>query len=241
MTQKSKWLAWRNVGVITIVFCLVFGVLNFCLLTPYVAQRMSVRPAAALVSGIFGLSSTIIIIGIIIWLRYKNRSLRDLGWGKPTKFVAVVIGVLFALALSGMIFMNNRRLGVEFNLWEISIVRIVGILGTVIAGGFAEEIAMRGLIMTELNRIGVKNWVQILVSSLCFASYHNLQFLFVNFESVIFAIGMVISTFMGCIFAGIYLLGQRSLTPSIVSHSLVNIIVEPYHIMAYLSVINYST
>ncbi|MFC1604354.1 lysostaphin resistance A-like protein [Planctomycetota bacterium] len=237
MLSKSKLLAWRNVGAITIVFCLIFGLLNFCFIVPYVVQRMALRPAAAVITAIGGLSSLIIIYGIVVWLRRNNRSLKELGWGKPTNSVAVVIGVVFAMVLTWGIYMNNRRLGVEFNLWEISLVRIIGALGTVIAGS-AEEIAMRGLIMTELNRVKVKTWLQVLASSLCFAIYHSLYFLVVDFDPAAFAFTMVFCIFMGCIFSGMYLLGRRSLTPCIVSHGLGNLIVEPFHIMAFLSVIN---
>ncbi|MHC4728437.1 MAG: lysostaphin resistance A-like protein, partial [Planctomycetota bacterium] len=189
-------------------------------------------------TAIGGLASIIIIYGIVVWLRRNNRSLKELGWGKPTNSVAVAAGVVFAIVLAIGIYMNNQRLGVEFNLWEISLVRIVGVVGTVIGGGFAEEIAMRGFIMTELNRIKVKTWLQILVSSLCFAIYHNLYFLIVDFDLTVFAFGMVFCIFMGCIFSGIYILGRRSLTPCIVSHGLMNLIVEPFHIMAFLSVLN---
>ena len=124
MTTKQKLLAWRNVGVITIVFCLLFGLLNFCFLVPYVSQRMNIRPAAALISASFGVSGIILIYGILIWLRRNNRSLKELGWGKPTRPTAIVTGLVFAMALVVMIYMQNRRLGVEFNLWEISWVRL---------------------------------------------------------------------------------------------------------------------
>ncbi|MBC8472147.1 MAG: CPBP family intramembrane metalloprotease [Planctomycetes bacterium] len=236
MISKSKLLAWRNVGAIAIVFCLIFGVLFFCFFVPYVAKKMALRPAAAVITASAGVSSLIVIYGIVVWLRRNNRSLKELGWGKPTNFVAVAAGVVFAIALAGGIYMNNRRLGAEFNLWEISLVRIIGVVGTVI-GGSAEEIAMRGLIMTELNRIKVKTWLQVLASSLCFAIYHNLYFLIVVFDPNTFAFGMVFCFFMGCIFSGIYILGRRSLTPCIISHGLGNLIVEPFHIMAFLSIL----
>jgi len=236
MISESKLLAWRNVGAITIVFCLIFGLLWFCFIVPYVAQRMALRPAAAVICAMAGVASLAIIYGVVVWLRRNNRSIKELGWGKPTNWVAVVIGVVFALGLASWIRMNNRRLGVEFNLWEISLVRIVGVVGTV-AGAFAEEIAMRGFIMTELNRVKVKTWLQILVSSLCFATYHSLYFLVVEYHPIFFAYTMGWCIFMGCIFSGMYVLGRRSLTPSIVSHGLANLIVEPWHIMTFLTIL----
>lgn len=236
MTTKQKLLAWRNVGIITIVFCLLFGLLNLYLLPPYLSKRMGLRLAATLTAAGFGVSGLIIMCGILIWLWRNNRSLKELGWGKPTRPVAIVVGIVYAIALVVLIYLNNRRLGIEFNLWEISLVRLVGALTTVFAGGFVEEIAMRGVIMTELNRIQVKTWLQILVSSLCFAIYHNLKFI-IDPDPITFAIGMVFCTFMGSIFAGIYILGRRSLTPCIICHSLGNLIVEPYHLMAYIAVI----
>lgn len=236
MISKSRLLAWRNIGVLTLMFCLFYGLLNLCLLPTYFSSRMGLRLAATLTAVGFGLSGLIIICGILIWLRRTNRSLKELGWGKSTRPVAIVVAVVYAIAMVGMIYMNNRRLGVEFNLWEMSLVRLVGALATVFAGGFVEEIAMRGVIMTELSRIRVKTWLQILVSSLCFAIYHNLKFL-IDLDPVTFAVGMVLCTFMGSIFAGIYVLGRRSLTPCIICHSLANLLVEPYHLMAYIAVV----
>jgi quinol-cytochrome oxidoreductase complex cytochrome b subunit len=73
MTSKSKLLAWRKVGAITIVFCLIFGLLFFCFIVPYVDQRMDLRPAAAVVCAGIGLLSLVIIYGITVWLRRNKR------------------------------------------------------------------------------------------------------------------------------------------------------------------------
>jgi membrane protease YdiL (CAAX protease family) len=102
----------------------------------------------------------------------------------------------------------------------------------VFAGGFVEEIAMRGVVMTELHRIQARTWLQILVSGFCFALYHSLQFLA---SPIMFAQSLVFSALQGFILAGIYVMGQRSLTPCILCHSLINLLGEPYILMGAIA------
>jgi membrane protease YdiL (CAAX protease family) len=124
--------------------------------------------------------------------------------------------------------MNNKRLGVEFPIGRIDPLRILAAVLTAFAGGFVEEIGMRGLLMTELAKIKTRTWLQILISGFCYAIYHSLQFLT---SPVTFVQSMVVSTLIGGILAGIYVLGRRSLTPCILSHGLANLLGEPYILM----------
>jgi membrane protease YdiL (CAAX protease family) len=213
------------------MFCLLYGLPNLVILAGYLPKMMELHSAAVWIAVGLGFSGLIILIAIMMWLRCTKQSVKDLGWGKPTTAAALGLGVLFAFALLGLGYMNNKRLGVEFPLDRIDFLRISAAVLTAFAG-FVEEIGMRGVLMTELAKIKTRTWLQILISGLCYAIYHSLQFLT---SPVQFIQSMAVSTLLGVILAGIYVLGGRSLTPCILSHGLANLLGEPYILMGALA------
>lgn len=228
MTSTSKLIVWRNIGILTLLFCLLYGLPNLVILASYLPKRMELHLAAVWIAVGLGFSGLILLIAIIMWLRWTKQSLKELGWGKPTTAAALVLGVLFAFALLGLCYMNNKRLGVEFPIGRIDPLRILAAVLTAFAGGFVEEIGMRGVLMTEMSKIKARTWLQILISGFCYAIYHSLQFLT---NPVTFIQSMAVSTLLGGILASIYVLGKRSLTPCILSHGLANLLGEPYILM----------
>jgi len=210
------------------MFCLLYGLPNLVILASYLPKRMDLHSAAVWTAAGLGLSGLILLSAIMMWLRRTKQSMKELGWGKPTTAPALVLAVLFAFACIGLGYMNNKRLGVEFPVGRIDFLRILAAVMTAFAGGFVEEIGMRGLVMTELARIQTRTWMQIMVSGFCYALYHSLQFLT---SPVKFVQSMAVSALLGAILAGIYVLGKRSLTPCILSHGLANLLGEPYILM----------
>jgi hypothetical protein len=77
---------------------------------------------------------------------------------------------------------------------------------------------------------------QVLGSGLLFGLAHvGWTMLGAAFDPRLF-LGTVISTaFLGMVYAGIYLVGGRSLTPVIVSHTITDVIIEPWLLLAALS------
>jgi membrane protease YdiL (CAAX protease family) len=231
MISRSRLIVWRNIGVLTLMFCLLYGLPNLVILASYLPKRMDLHSAAVWTAVGLGLSALILLIAIKIWLRRTKQSLKDLGWGKPTTAAALILGVLFSFALLGLCYMNNKRLGVEFPTGRIEPLRILAAVLTAFAG-IVEEIGMRGVLMTELAKIKTRTWLQVLISGFCYAIYHSLQFLT---SPVQFVQSMVVSILIGAILAGIYVLGKRSLTPCVLSHGLANLLGEPYILMGALA------
>ncbi len=231
MISRAKLIVWRNISILTLMFCLLYGLPNLVILASYLPKRMDLHSAAVWTAVGLGFSGLILLITIKIWLRRTKQSMKGLGWGKPTTAAALVLGVLFAFALLGLCYMNNRRLGVEFSLGRIEPLRILAAVLTAFAG-IVEEIGMRGVLMTELAKIKTRTWLQVLISGLCYAIYHSLQFLT---SPVQFVQSMVVSAILGVILAGIYVMGRRSLTPCIISHGLANLLGEPYILMGALA------
>jgi membrane protease YdiL (CAAX protease family) len=81
-----------------------------------------------------------------------------------------------------------------------------------------EECVFRGYLMTELEHVNVTPGIQILVSGASFAIIH------VGFDSI----GILLTFLMGMVMATAFVIGKRSLTPSLISHVLINIVIEPW-------------
>jgi membrane protease YdiL (CAAX protease family) len=95
----------------------------------------------------------------------------------------------------------------------------------------AEETMMRGFFMTQLHRARVATWLQILASGACSAAYHGFQ------NPTL--IGFVPSFVLFSLHAGLYVLGKRSLTPVILTHSMYHVFGEPYLLMMALVAMNH--
>ncbi len=152
-------------------------------------------------------------------------SLADLGYRRPTTplalFLAVVLGTAY---LTGSYFGAGyliRYIDVlEFN-WVRLVLAPVGVFMA-----FAEETIMRGFFMTELNRANVGTTKQIFASGACSAAYHSIQNPTLE--------GFLPSFFLFSLHAGLYVLGRRSLTPTVLSHSMYHVLGEPYLLMMAL-------
>jgi membrane protease YdiL (CAAX protease family) len=173
----------------------------------------------------FTVAMAIILGVIIVWQRARGSGLTALGWRRPTNALALVLAVLLGAAfLTGNYFGAQRLLpGVdvtEFNWTRVALAP----LGIFLAA--AEEIMMRGFFMTQLHRARVPTWLQITASGACSASYHSLQ----NPS----LIGFLPSFILFSMHAGLYVLGKRSLTPVVVTHSMYHVFGEPYLLMLAL-------
>jgi membrane protease YdiL (CAAX protease family) len=228
--DTSSFRAWRNVCGIILLSCLIIGLPNFVLLTRYLPTVTDLRSGAGWFLAIYALC-VLVVVGIIVaWLRSTNLGLAALGWGRPTPLLAIVLGVIFGLAwLSLSLFGASHVLKGKpgISLTEINLFRLaIALLGVIISAG--EEIIMRGFVMNELNRNAVPVWLQILISGLGFALYHSVG----NFSLQ----SLLPSFVFSCILAVIFVIGRRSLTPSIIGHGIVNFFGEPYLAMMILTV-----
>ena len=148
------------------------------------------------------------------WLKSQGRNLQDIGWNRSTTFPAVILGVVFAFGYSAYT-LSNPLIGT--NATEISLFKLASVVVSVI-GSIVEECVFRGYIISELERINVSTITQILVSGISFGIIH------IGFDFV----GVLLTFIMGIAMATAFVIGKRSLTPSIISHSIINILVEPW-------------
>jgi uncharacterized protein len=115
---------------------------------------------------------------------------------------------------------------------EISVFKLVGLLA--IVGGILEEVVFRRWLMDLLLGLGLGLVFQILISGFAFGLAHILWGLFG--KERLFSMGAFIATtILGFSLAIVYLIGNRNIGPCIISHSLINIIIEPWLMLAAVS------
>ncbi|HEV3255918.1 MAG TPA: CPBP family intramembrane glutamic endopeptidase [Gemmataceae bacterium] len=226
----SKWHAWGNALAITLLGLLVGGLGCFFLLGNYLLREIAAERLDLLHAGIwweigFTVGMVVILFILIPWQRARGTTLADVGWGRPTTPLALVLAVLLGTAFLCGSYFGARRLLPGVDVMEMSWVRLVlAPLGILLAA--AEETMMRGFFMTGLQRARVSTWMQIVASGTCSASYHALQ----NPTLM----GFVPSFVLFSMHAGLYVLGKRSLTPVVLTHSIYHVLGEPYLLMMAL-------
>ncbi len=164
--------------------------------------------------------------GVLVWLLHRRGSrLRDLGWGQPTRWWTLVLGVSIALVYSAVTALNP---GIAPHLLEFSWLKLLAIAAAVVAG-LVEETIFRGYVMTTLGRMGYGLVVQVLLSGLFFALVH-----FYAFAAPLSILVVQGFTFLlGVALAITYVIGKRSLTPVIISHALIDAIIEPWLLLSF--------
>ena len=213
--------AWRNVTILTALFCLLFALPNFVLLPSLLPPSLDVLSVALWMSLGFTVSGVLLWVIMRWWLRHDGMTLADLGWGRPTNVTGMLLALLVGAGWLAFSFwsLSFRLPGVDVT--QISPARILAGLGVGFAGGVVEELALRGLVMEWLRQAKVGTWAQVLVSGAVFAIYHSLHNAF----------GFPFSMFISCLWAVVYVVGRRSLTTSIISHGLVDLLGEPFLLM----------
>jgi membrane protease YdiL (CAAX protease family) len=222
----SKFVAWRNALAMTLLGCLMAWVC-FTLLGNYLRTHHELFQAAVLQQISFGVALGIILAVIVIWQRTRGLSLADLGWRKPTTKMAITLALLLGAFYVWGAWFGARAILKDTDVAALNWTRIALVpLGIFMA--FAEETMMRGFFMTELHRARVSVGRQILASGACSAVYHSLH----NPTLVGFLPSFVLFT----LHASLYVLGRRSLTPTVITHSLYHVLGEPYLLMMAMAV-----
>ncbi len=100
-----------------------------------------------------------------------------------------------------------------------------------LVAGLVEETIFRGYLMTSLDGMGRGRMTQVLVSGAAFAIAH-----FYAFVSPAALLATFAATFvLGAALAVTYLVGNRSLTPVIFSHALVDLVIEPWLLLGFFT------
>jgi membrane protease YdiL (CAAX protease family) len=169
-----------------------------------------------------GLSDLIAaVLPVFVYLRLRRRRLADLGYNRPGTWLA---WTLVLVAQAGLIY-SDTHMG--------AVGRAPGFLGSyallasVIVGplaAFSEETFFRGFLMDTLQRGGFGTVLQVVISALFFGVAH------LGYVRVFNVTDLSIPVFtglLGAFWSFVYVLGKRSLWPTIAAHIINDAVLIP--------------
>lgn len=219
----------------TVLFLVVVGTVSKALrwsLQPHVASSLRNRTTFALSGSALG--ELCVLVLLVVFLRLRGRSLRDLGLWKPAPFrgwilaaaiTALYVWVVFTSVLSG-----------HAGMREVSLFHVGNSLAAGLSAGVVEEIFFRGFVMNQLRWSGFGVAVQVIASGVCFGAAHVGWGLFAAKPQWNLVIGaMVTTSVLGLMYALIYVASRRSLMPVLIGHVLMDVLIEPWLVMITLA------
>jgi membrane protease YdiL (CAAX protease family) len=223
----SPFIAWRNALGIVILLWLLLGLLNFGIITNYLASIMpnNLLLASFYLDISFGIAAVVIVALIVLWQRGHGETLRDLGWRRPTTVTAIIIGIIYG-ALWVVLSYSREPHPIQSFLalsWERPIMMLIGLFLA-----FTEELAMRGFFMEQLRRGKIPTWLQVLSCAIFMGGYHGIIGLH---YSLLYGISSMV---LFGIVAIIFVIGKRSLTPGTIAHAMTHFFGDPVLIMGIL-------
>ena len=158
------------------------------------------------------------VIALAFVLRRRGFSFRDLGVWRFGTWHAWVVALLFTglSTASNLRFLPRMHVPISQAFWppglHLPAALIIGI-----SGGFCEEVLYRAFLMTEFANAGYGKAMQVLIPGLAFGLSHAG---YLN-QGLLPWLGLMLPTaFIGMMWGVAYLLGRRSLVPTIVAHFL---------------------
>lgn len=219
----------------TVLFLLMVGVISKSLRWLFQAHmEPSLRNRTTLTLSGSALGELGVLVLLVLYLRIRSRSLRDLGlwkrsplrgWVLAAAMTALYVWIVFMSVLS-----NHARMG------EVSLFHAYNSLATGLSVGFVEEIFFRGFVTNRLRWSGFGVAIQVIASGVCFGAAHVGWGLLAAKPEWNLAIGAMVSTsILGVLYALIYVASRRSLMPVLIGHMLMDVLIEPWMVMVTLA------
>jgi CAAX protease family protein len=219
--------SWGRLISILLLILAVLGIVIFGAITLGIAFGWMGQPESRVATFLAGSTiGELVAFAVLAWLLHRRGSrLRDLGWGQPTRWGALALGVGIALVYSAITELNPR---IGPHLLEFSWLKLLAI-GAAVVAGMVEETIFRGYVITTLGRMGYGLVAQILLSGLFFALVHVYAFA----APLALLVVQGLTFLLGIALAMTYVIGKRSLTPVIISHALIDVIIEPWLLLSF--------
>lgn|ERR1700687_2078855 len=185
------------------------------------------KKAALILAGIAASEGT--------WIYFNIAGGRAMRFWQYTGFLnpdqAGLLGWCLALVVAALFTWRAAQLpSVRENLLRPSLLKLLALL-VAIASGFCEEAIFRKWVMDALQTRSFPAVVQILASALSFGLVHGIWGLFRGSWRA--SIGAVAATgILGFALAVVYVASHRVIAPCIVSHFLINLLIEPGLVLA---------
>lgn len=222
--------SWGQVIGTVLLLLAIIGVISFGAFAVAYPFGWLARPETRLATFLIGatVGELAALCALTWWLRRRGTTLRTLGVGKPTNWGGMVLGLVVAIVYCGLTAALNPAVGP--NLLRFTLLKGLAIVAALVAG-LVEETIFRGYLMTSLDAIGRGRVTQIFVSGIAFAVAHFYGF--ANPAALLIIFGFTFA--LGAALAVTYLVGNRSLTPAIMSHALIDLVIEPWLLLGFFT------
>ena len=226
--QVSKEIQWQSLAIVIALTVAYFGLLQ---LTEPASGRIfaAIPPPRGAPDIWWNALQRLVPIGLCdliaallplwLYLAWRRRAWRDLGFSKAGTALAWIL-VLAVQAAICWFQLRNPYGPLAHVKNPLNPYALAGAAFAGIAASLAEETFFRGFIMDELMRGGFSTAWQIVVSMLLFGSVH------LSFASLDWTVP-VLTGLLGGFWSVIYILGRRSLWPSIVAHCINDALLVP--------------
>lgn len=220
---------WTAIGLMIVAF----AILEFLL----PMARAAIVSHLSIVTPRDKVAVTAINSIILVWLlfgaaylilRLRGQNLQSIGWKVSSSIWGWLLGFVFGVLYAGFTVMGMMHAGAPV-LTDWSLFRILVALGIGISAGICEETVFRGFVMTQAADGGAHWTVQILLSALLFGLAHMGWGGLSGHVQMAQMIGAMAATgILGLMLAITYLASGRSLTPTIIAHATIDIVIEPW-------------
>jgi membrane protease YdiL (CAAX protease family) len=170
--------------------------------------------------------------GIFVTLNFVSNGPKFLAYlGFSVGRSGTVLGWILSFVVTAVFVSLSLRLpSVRENLFRLSGLKLLGLAVAVFAG-ILEELVFRKVLMNNLLAAGLGSCLQIVLSGLAFGLAHGVWGLMAR--SIRAALGATIATgLLGIALAIVFLASGRSVAPCIVTHFLINALIEPGLVLA---------
>jgi len=179
--------------------------------------------AAGILSGAI-ISEGIAFCLIVYGLRRRGRSVKDIGSGFGAPNHAYVSGLVVAVIYcSGAIWTIPS---IATSIYHVSYLKLLAVAAACVAGLF-EEAFFRGYLMTALKDRGIGPTIQVIASGVLFGLLHAGWGLGGRYSLRGFVAPIVWTMVLGLALACVYMQGGRKLGPVILSHTAIDVVLEP--------------
>lgn len=230
-TPTARLQSVLTVGIGTGLFLVVVGLISrglHFLLHPHVLDTLRNRVVLT-ISG-SSLGEVVVLVLLVVFLRSRGTTLHDLGFWKSSPLRGWVVSAVVTVLYTGI---TLEALRGHVQLAEVSAFHVCTSLVAGLSAGIVEELFFRGFVMSELGRSGFGDSVQVFASGFLFGLAHAGWGLFGGKAQWGAALGAMITTsILGTFYALTYVVSRRSLMPSIVGHVVMDLLIEPWLVLA---------
>lgn len=176
---------------------------------------------------------------ITVWLLFRYL-------GNPQQFIEQQLGIhsgafnnpmvwvlTFTIAIGYIVFTAKVIPFVRENLFTISWLKVIGIWAAFVLST-VEEILFRQLLMDWLMSLDFSLTIQVLASAIFFGLAHSAWVLIRGEFKIAFPV-ILSTTVLGGLLAILYIVADRNILAPIVAHVLINLLIEPWLILAAVS------